>query len=153
MGSFEYPCCCCCCCYFRAAVWRLHWSAFSSQKDCVWQRTRFGGRKWSSGLNRISHHDWVKLSVKLDCASNQNTKFFLSLQIWHFHVLPLRARLSLGVMAMKEYPTFLKISDNGISWWDGFMSYQRDSLVVEGVLPLCRDAVGIFYSPTNISVQ
>ena len=61
-------------------VWCLHWSAFSSQRECVWQLTRFGGRKWRSGLNRISHPDWVKLSVKLNCAPNQNTKFFPSLQ-------------------------------------------------------------------------
>ena len=58
-------------------VWRLHWSAFSSQRECVWQLTRFVGRKWRSGLNRISHPDWVKLSVELNCAPNQNTKFFL----------------------------------------------------------------------------
>ena len=70
-------------------VWRLHWPAFSSQRECVWQLTRFGGRKWRSGLNRISHPDWVKLSVELNCAPNQNTKFFLSLhslapelQVW-----------------------------------------------------------------------
>ena len=63
-------------------VWRLHWSAFSSQKDCIWQLTRFGGRKWRSGLNRISHPDWVKLSVELNCVPNQNTKFFPSLQIY-----------------------------------------------------------------------
>ena len=73
-----YPCCCCW--YSRAAVRRLHWAALSSQRECVWQLTRFGGRKWRSGLNRISHPDWVKLSVELICAPNQNTKFFLSLQ-------------------------------------------------------------------------
>ena len=28
-----------------------------------------------SGLNRISHPDWVKLCVELNCAPNQNTKF------------------------------------------------------------------------------
>ena len=61
-------------------VWRLHWSAFSSQKECVWQLTRFASRKWRPGLNRISHPDWVKLSVELNCAPNQNTKFFFSLQ-------------------------------------------------------------------------
>ena len=47
-------------------VWRLHWSAFSSQRGCVWQLTRFFGRKWKSGLNRIGHPDWVKLSVELN---------------------------------------------------------------------------------------
>ena len=62
-------------------IWRLHWSAFSSQRGCVWQLTRFGGRKWRSGLNRISHPDWVKLSVELNCAPNQNTKFSSSLHM------------------------------------------------------------------------
>ena len=100
MGFLVYPCCCCCC-YFKAAVrclhWaalysqsiaieerpmgRLHWSAYSSQRECVWQLTRFGGRKWRSGVNRISHPDWLKLSVELNCAPNQNTKFFPSLQL------------------------------------------------------------------------
>ena len=31
--------------------------------------------KERSGLNRISHPDWVKLSVELNCAPNQNTNF------------------------------------------------------------------------------
>ena len=99
MGSLVCPCCCCC--YSRAAVrrlhwaafysqksiaieerpvWRLHWSAFSSQKECVWQLNQSVSRKWRSGLNRIGHPDWVKLSVELNCVPNQNTKFFLSLQ-------------------------------------------------------------------------
>ena len=73
MGSLVYPWCCCC--YSRAAVRRLHWAALYSQRDCVWQLTRFGGRKWRSGMNRIRHPDWVKLSVELNCAPNQNTKF------------------------------------------------------------------------------
>ena len=60
---------------------RLHWAAFSSQRECVWQLTRFASRKLRFRLNRISHPDWVKLSVELNCAPNQNTKFFLSLQV------------------------------------------------------------------------
>ena len=79
--------CCCCCCYFRAAVRCLHWSAFSSQRECVWQLTRFGGRKWRSGVNRISHPDWVKLSVELNCAPNQNTKVFSSLQLLSIYII------------------------------------------------------------------
>ena len=82
MGPFVCPCCCCC--YSRAAVRCLHWAAFSSQRGCVWQLTQFGGWKWRSGLNRISHPDWVKLSVELNCAPNQNTKFFPSLHIFTF---------------------------------------------------------------------
>ena len=97
MGSLVCPCCCCCC-YSRAPsetsalgdvvqlksvaiateerpVWRLHWTAFSSQREWVWQLTVFAARKRISGLNRIGHPDWVKLSVELNCAPNQNTKF------------------------------------------------------------------------------
>ena len=59
MGSLVCPCCCCC--YSRAAVRRLHWAA-SQAKETVWQLRRFGGRKWRSRMNRISHPDWVKLS-------------------------------------------------------------------------------------------
>ena len=51
-------------------------SVFGSSPNLV-------GRKWRSGLNRISHPDWVKLSVELNCAPNQNTKFFLSLQTYN----------------------------------------------------------------------
>ena len=96
MGSLVCPCCCCC--YFRAAVrclhcvvqlksiaieerpmWRLHWSAFSSQRKCVWQLTRFASRKWRSGLNRISHPDWVKLSVELNLHAKPKYEFSLPL--------------------------------------------------------------------------
>ena len=59
-------------------VWRLHWSAFSSQRECVWQLNQSVSRKWRSGLNRIGHPDWVKLSVELNCAPNQNTKFLFT---------------------------------------------------------------------------
>ena len=62
-------------------VWRLHWSAFSNQRECVWQLTRFGGRKWRPGLNRISHPDWVKLSVEL----NSHTK--LKYEIFPFSTM------------------------------------------------------------------
>ena len=104
MGSLVCPCCCCC--YSRRCsetsalggivqlksigieerpVWRLHWSVFSSQRDCVWQLTRFGGRKWRSGLNKISHPDLVKLSVELNLRAKQNTKFFPSLHRYVSH--------------------------------------------------------------------
>ena len=68
---------------------RLHWSAppaketgFGSLPDLLTGNER-------SGLNRISHPDWLKLSVELNCAPNQNTKFSSSLhslapefQVW-----------------------------------------------------------------------
>ena len=100
MGSLVCPCCC----YFRAAVRCLHWAALSSWKAsllkngqwdvCTCRRAPakesvFGsspnlvGRKWRSRLYRISHPDWAKLSVELNGTPNQNTKFFLSLQVFN----------------------------------------------------------------------
>ena len=35
----------------------------------------FAARERRPGMNRIVHSDWVKLSVELNCAPNQNTKF------------------------------------------------------------------------------
>ena len=94
MDSLVCPCCCCC--YPRAAVMsalggvvqlksiaieerpmgRLHWSALSSQRECVWQLIRFANRKWRSGLNRISHPDWVKLSVELNLRAKPKYEIF-----------------------------------------------------------------------------
>ena len=79
MGSLVCPCYWCC--YSRAVVRRLHWAALSSQREWVWQLTQFAARKRRSGVNRIGHPDWVKLSVELNCAPNQNTKFSLPLQM------------------------------------------------------------------------
>ena len=59
----------------KRPVWCLHWPAFSSQKDFVCQLTQFAARERRSGMNRIVHPDWVKLSVELNCAPNQNMKF------------------------------------------------------------------------------
>ena len=58
--------------------------AVSRWRDWVWPLTRFASRKWRSGLNRISHPDWVKFSVELNCAPNQNTRFSFSLQQWYY---------------------------------------------------------------------
>ena len=66
-------------------MWRLHWSAFSSQKEWVWQLTQFLAGNERSGLNRIGHPDWVKLSVELNCTPNQNTKFSLPLHIHKYN--------------------------------------------------------------------
>ena len=59
---------CPCCCYLRAP-------SEMSALGGVWQLTQFAAWKRRSGLNRIGHPDWVKLSVELNCAPNQNTKF------------------------------------------------------------------------------
>ena len=53
--------------------------AVSSRRECVWPLTRFASRKWRSGLNGISHPDWVKFSVELNSAPKQNTRFSSSL--------------------------------------------------------------------------
>ena len=59
--------------------------AVSSRRDWLWPLTRFASRKWRSGLNRISHPDWVKFSVELIFAPNQNTRFSSSLQYLYSH--------------------------------------------------------------------
>ena len=62
-------------------------------------------------------------------------------------MLPLQARVDLGVMAMKGYSTFPKapaLLDLTIR----LFSVISRTLVGGGVLPLCRGAVGVFYSPS-----
>ena len=55
-------------------------------------------------------------------------------------VLPLRVIVDLGAMATKGYSAFPKAPDYSIS-------YLGHTLME--VLPLCKDSVGVFYSPTN----
>ena len=62
-------------------MWCLHWSAFSSQRDVFGSLTDLLPGKRRSGVNRIGHPDWVKLSVELNCAPNQNTKISRLLQL------------------------------------------------------------------------
>ena len=57
--------------------------------------------------------------------------------IWPYMVLPLRASVDLGAMAMKEYPTFPKVQASLESHHGG------------GVFLFCRDAVGVFYNSAN----
>ena len=64
-------------------------------------------------------------------------------------MLPLRARVDLGAMAMKGYSTFPKapaLQDLTIR----FFSVISRTLVVGGGLPLCRGAVSVFYSPSRL---
>ena len=104
-------------------VWRLHWSA-SPARDCVWQLTRFGCRKWRSGLNRISHPDWVKLSVELNCAPNQNTKFFASLQE--------EGKYFKMKMFTKRFINFEKI------FYSSYVRFQLVALFREHAFSFCR---------------
>ena len=65
--------------------------------------------------------------------------------------LQLQIRMGLGVMAMKVYSTIPKIFRTGASPSNIVVSYPGyDTL--RGDLPLCRDAVSIFYS-THIPVD
>ena len=64
MGFLVYPCCCYCWLVLRAAVRRLHWLAFSSQRERVRQLTPIWWPEMKVGVNRITHPDWVKLSVE-----------------------------------------------------------------------------------------
>ena len=49
-------------------------------------------RKRRSGLNRISHSDWVKLCVELNCAPNQNTKFPFHYRLFNLPSSSVRAK-------------------------------------------------------------
>ena len=48
-------------------VWRLHWTAFSSQKEWVWQLTQFATRKWKvrDEYDRSSWLGEIKCRIKL----------------------------------------------------------------------------------------
>ena len=61
-------------------------------------------------------------------------------------MLPLRVRVYLGSMVMKEYSEFSSIT--GTSPSDCLVSYQ--DIVEGGVLPYSKDAVGVFYSPSRL---
>ena len=70
-------------------------------------------------------------------------------EIGPYQVLPLRPKVDLGAMAMKEYspiPHSSSITEASLSCC--LVSYAEHSL--GGVLPFCRDAVGVFYCPSRL---
>ena len=59
--------------------------------------------------------------------------------------------MDLAVITMKGYSTFPKTPQiTGTLPSDCLLSYPRLSLS-GGVLPLCRDAVGVFYCPSQLA--
>ena len=72
------------------------------------------------------------------------TQFYLTHKWDPIRVLPLWVRVDLGVMAVEEYFIFSR-TWNSLS--DSFVWYPGHPLGRWGFLPLCRDAVDIFYSP------
>ena len=65
-----------------------------------------------------------------------------------YQVLPHGARVDVGAMAMKGCTVFPK-PPALLGPHQTFVSYPGHSLV-GGVLPLCREAVGVFYSPSRL---
>ena len=66
---------------FAAAILEPQWDVYTGRR-CPAKENVFGSLpnlllpgKGSSEMNRIGNPDWVKLSVELNCAPNQNTKF------------------------------------------------------------------------------
>ena len=57
-----------------------------------------------------------------------------------YQVLPLPAKVDLGAMALKEYSTFLKAP----------VFLEPYHQIGEEVLPLCREAVGLFYNRSRL---
>ena len=64
-----------------------------------------------------------------------------------YQVLPLMARVDQGVMAMKKYSKKLQHYCNLTI---RMISVIFQTLVGGRELPLCRDAVGVFYSPRRL---
>ena len=64
-------------------------------------------------------------------------------------VPPLWARVDLVAMAMKEYSSFPK-SSRLESDYHIVQCHIKDTFWWGGVLPLCNDAVGIFYNPNRL---
>ena len=67
-------------------------------------------------------------------------------QIGPYQVLPFRPRVNLGAIAMKGYSTFHKAPES-----DCLVSYPGHSL--ERFLPLYRDAVSVYNSPSRLIKQ
>ena len=63
-------------------------------------------------------------------------------------LLQFRSRVELGVMAMKEYSTFLKVPERESHDQIQLSIIPGESL--ECVLLLCRDAVGVFHTPSQL---
>ena len=87
------------------------------------------------------------------CLHTVNVKtvlFRICIQKGSYQVLPFWARVDLKVMAMEGYSAFLKASALLETSSSGcLVSYPGYSL--GGVLPLCREAVDVFYSPSQMS--
>ena len=64
-------------------------------------------------------------------------------------MLPLLARLDLGAMAMKGYSAFPKAPALLEPHHQIVYCHIQDTRL-GGVLPLCREAVGVFYSPSRL---
>ena len=63
-------------------------------------------------------------------------------------MLPLRARVNLDAMQRRDPPHFPKLQHHWSLRIRLFIVITR--ILVEGVLPLCREAVGVFYSPNRL---
>ena len=72
------------CVHAAAAILELQWDVCTGRRSQA-KESVFGSLpdlqagNERSGMNRIGHPDWVKLSVELNCAPNQNKKFFFPL--------------------------------------------------------------------------
>ena len=96
---------CPCCCYLRPVRWDVCTEPSRSAKRGVFGSfPNFCCPERRSGMNRISHPDWVKLYVELNYAPNQNTKIpsatdifpavnMIGSQSWHTRETPLPSLL------------------------------------------------------------
>ena len=85
------------------------------------------------------------LSLNVKVHSLNVKQFYLT-----HKVLPLRSRVDLEVIAMKTNSTFPKDLEL-LELHHKIVSYHIQDTHWEEVLPLCRDAIGVFYSPSRQS--
>ena len=124
---------------------------------------------WWNGLK----YCYVYLTIQLNChlitQLNDQTFLFLTIQfimnhffcklpkcptvlfdllIRPYQVLPLQVRVDLGVMTMKRYFIFSKTPR--LETHNQIVSCHIQDTHWGKFLPLCRDAVSIFYSPSQV---
>ena len=72
--------------------------------------------------------------------------------IWPYQVVPFQARMDLGTMAMKGCSAFSKAPSSLEPHHQIVLCHIHD-IRWGGVLPLGREAVGVFYSPRRLGKQ
>ena len=106
---------------------------------------------YNFAVHRVNHYTTKKPNVNEVCSLNVKTVLFQAIQfsinIQFTSILPIKCYHT-GPES-DGYEEVLRIPQSSSLSSDSLVSYPGHSLLV-GVLPLCRGAVGIFYSPSRL---